>query len=65
MDIVHSHGCTWRYELNAKKSGVLVYGESIAEHERNSLERVFKLGPDKVKERNFYEIVYFKMKYLV
>ena len=57
MDIVHSHGCTWRYELNAKKSGVLVYGETSAEHERNSLERIFKLGPDKVKERRFYDHV--------
>ena len=57
MDIVHSHGRTWRYQLNAKKSGVLVFGESAADHERNSLERVFKLGPNKVKERKFYDHV--------
>ena len=57
MDILYNHGCVWRYELNAKKSGVLVYGESPKEHERNSCERLFKLGPNKVKERTFYEHV--------
>ena len=51
MTIVHDHGCTWRYELNAKKSGVLVYGETRREHDRNSIDRIFKLGPNKVKER--------------
>ena len=57
MDIVHNHGCTWRYELNAKKSGVLVYGEVPREHERNCLDRVFKLGQNKVKERINYDHV--------
>ena len=33
MRIVYNHGCTWRYQLNAKKSGVLVYGESRIVHE--------------------------------
>ena len=28
MDIVYNHGCAWHYEFNAKKSGILVYGES-------------------------------------
>ena len=37
MALVHAHGCTWRYDLNAKKSGVLVYGESIKEHECNRI----------------------------
>ena len=57
MDLVHSHGCTWRYELNAKKSGVLVYGESPKDHERNCKDRVFKLGSNKVKERINYDHV--------
>ena len=57
MDIVYSHGCAWRYEFNAKKSGVLVYGESPKDHDRNSLCRLFKLGPNKVKERTFYDHV--------
>ena len=40
-----------------KKSGVLVYGESRREHETNSLERQFKLGPKQVKERLVYDHV--------
>ena len=57
MGIVHDKGCTWRYDLNAKKSGVLVFGETLREHERNSDERIFKLGPDRVKERRNYDHV--------
>ena len=57
MDIVYRHGCVWRYEFNAKKSGVLVYGESKKEHKLNSASRCFKLGPDRVKERVNYEHV--------
>ena len=57
MDLVYAHGCTWRYELNAKKSGVLVYGESLKEHKRNSVDRVFKLGPSRVNERVNYDHV--------
>ena len=57
MEIVYSHGYTWRYKLNAKKSGVLVLGEDRAEHQRNSGNRVFRLGPNRVKERTSYEHV--------
>ena len=57
MDIVYNHGCTWRYNLNAKKSGILVLGESRTEHERNSQDRLFKLGPNRVKEKTFYDHV--------
>ena len=32
MDIVYAQGCAWRYGLNAKRSGVLVYGESAYEN---------------------------------
>ena len=57
MNIVYNHGCTWRYQLNAKKSGVLVYGESRRDHDNNSIERVFRLGPRQVKERTVYDHV--------
>ena len=57
MDIVYTHGRTWRYDFNAKKSGVLVFGETAKEHKLNSLERVFQLGPDKVSERTNYDHV--------
>ena len=57
MSIVYRHGCVWRYELNAKKSGILVYGESVKDHNLNSINRIFKLGHDRVKERSNYDHV--------
>ena len=57
MDMVHRHGRTWRYELNAKKSGVLIFGENQTEHERNVVNRYFRLGQDRVKERTWYDHV--------
>ena len=57
MDIVYAHGRTWRYDFNAKKSGVLVFGETAKEHKFNSLERDFRLGPFKVSERTDYDHV--------
>ena len=57
MDIVYRHGCTWRYEFNAKKSGVLVYGEDRNEHKHNVQHRAFRLGPAKVSERESYDHV--------
>ena len=57
MDIVYNHGCVWRYEFNAKKSGILVYGESKKEHALNSPFRQFQLGENRVNERKFYDHV--------
>ena len=57
MDIVYRHGCTLRYEFNAKKSGVLVYGEDRKEHKHNVQHRAFRLGPAKVSERENYDHV--------
>ena len=57
MDTVYRHGCSWRYDFNARKSGVLVFGENRRTHERNSKNRVFKLGPAKVKELFEYDHV--------
>ena len=51
----HEHGCTWRYEFNAKKSAVLVLGETRREWETNSKHRVFNLGGRKVLEKESYE----------
>ena len=41
-DIVYKYGKTWRFYFNAKKSAILVYGESVKDNTRNSRERVFK-----------------------
>ena len=57
MDIVCRHGCTWRYDFNARKSGILVYGENRRDHVRNSENRSFKLGLDRVKEVAEYDHV--------
>ena len=57
IDIVAAHGRTWRYDFNAKKSGILVYGEERAESIQNVSLRSFRLGPDKVSERTHYDHV--------
>ena len=57
MDAVYQHGCTWRYDFNARKSGVLVFGESARERQINARNRTFKLGPAKVKEVTEYDHV--------
>ena len=57
MQIVHDHGRTWRFDFNAKKSGILVFGESKREHGVNRNERNFMLGNEKVNERENWSIV--------
>ena len=57
MDQVYLHGCTWRYDFNARQSGILVYGENRRAHDRNSINRSFRLGPAKVKEMTEYDHV--------
>ena len=44
-------------DFNAKKSGILVFGESRREHDRNSMNCAFTLGPERVRERVTYEHV--------
>ena len=61
MDVVYAHRRTWRYDFNAKKSGVLVFGESKFENRRNRLERSFKLGAESVPEKVDYEHVGVKL----
>ena len=43
INVVATHGRTWRYDFNAKKSGILVYGEDKAENSRNVSLRSFRL----------------------
>ena len=57
MEIVYAHGRTWRYDFNARKSGVLCFGETNKEHIENSKNRTFRLGPEKVKEKTNYDHV--------
>ena len=57
INVVATHGRTWRYDFNAKISGILVYGEDKAENIRNVSLRSFRLGSDKVSERTHYDHV--------
>ena len=55
MTAVNNHGRVWRYDFNAKKSGVLVFGETKREHERNIVNRNFFLGDERVIEKERYD----------
>ena len=57
LDIVSNYGNKWRFNFNAKKSAVLIYGEGKRDHYRNSPDRVFCLGKDRVPERSNYDHV--------
>ena len=55
--IVYGYGKKWRFHFTAKKSAVLVYGETKRAHDANSAHRVFKLGPERVPEKSEYDHV--------
>ena len=57
LQIVHEYGCRWRFNFNAKKSAILVYGETRKEHENALKNRFFKLGKERVCERLEYDHV--------
>ena len=57
LEVVYHHGCTWRYCLNAKKSGIMVFGENSLTNRHNSKIRNFKLGTDRVREKLTYDYV--------
>ena len=57
MEIVSKHGSKWRYQFNASKSAVLVYGERPAETKNNSRYRTFNLRGKQVKELPSYDHV--------
>ena len=52
-----SNICCKIYKMPSTPVGILVYGESVKDHNRNSINRIFKLGPDRVKERSNYDHV--------
>ena len=55
--LVCKHSNRWRYQLNAKKCAVLVYGETKRENESNAKDRVYRLGQEKVVEKKNYDHV--------
>ena len=61
MQIVYQHGCKWRFDFNARKSAVQVFGETNKESKIGHENRVFKLGNQKVKEKGYYDHVGIKV----
>ena len=57
MQIAYKHSCKWRYRFNARKSAVLVYGESVSDRKRSQGFRQYKIGEDRVYERLEYDHV--------
>ena len=57
MDLVYKHSCRWRYQLNAKKCAVLVYGEPLKDKRLNSRHRQYRLGTEQVFEKSQYDHV--------
>ena len=57
LSLVYQHGCRWRYRFNAKKSGILVFGETPGANRFNAERRRFELGGERVRERLSYEHV--------
>ena len=57
LRIVDNYGKKWRFKFNAKKSAILVYGEDRKLNLLNSKYRSFKLGNDKVPEKQAYDHV--------
>ena len=51
MQIVYNHGCRWRFDFNAKKSAVQVFGETKREAKIGAQYRIFKLGKSKEQEK--------------
>ena len=57
LNLVYQYSCKWGYKYNAKKSAVMVYGESQHFAKRNSKDRTFRLGKEKVLETKSYDHV--------
>ena len=55
IEITHLRSLPFNYIDKPKKSAVLVYGEKQTEHKRNSRDRVYRLGPDCIKEKAEYD----------
>ena len=57
LELADLHSREWRYEFNAKKSAVLVYGESDKEKQIGINYRQYILGNERVKELVEYDHV--------
>ena len=60
-DMVDEYGKMWRFNFNAGKSAVMVFGEERKVSVSNRKDRVFRLGHECVKEKETYDHVGIKM----
>ena len=60
-NIVNEYGKLWRFNFNAGKSAVMVFGEDRKTNILNSRNRMFRLGHERVKEKDTYDHVGIKM----
>ena len=57
LDVVSNFSNRWRYSYNAKKSAIMVYGESKSDFKKGSKFREFAICREKVKETVTYDHV--------
>ena len=57
LSIIDDYAKKWRYSYNAKKSAILIFGETRKEHDRGIRYRNFSLGGEKVPELSEYDHV--------
>ena len=55
LELVYRHSRIWRYNFNAEKCAILVFGESHNDARRNSQYREYRLGNEKVLEKPVYD----------
>ena len=57
LKIIYDYGCRWRFKFNAKKSAILVYGDTKHDHLVANKFRSFKLGGERIAEKLEYDHV--------
>ena len=57
LRLADRHSREWRYEFNAKKSAVSVFGKTTRQYEDDAQHRQYLLGPERVKETKEYDHV--------
>ena len=57
LTVVSDFSNRWRYSYNAKKSTIMIYGETKNEFKNGSKHRVFSICGEKVKETEMYDHV--------
>ncbi|CAI8043785.1 hypothetical protein GBAR_LOCUS24293, partial [Geodia barretti] len=54
LEIVFSYSVQWRYQLNAQKSAIQIFGESAATRARNRPSRQWIIGSEVIPEKDSY-----------